>query len=320
MSNLEPAQGAARPSDECPVCSEVSLARQRHWFWVFAEKLGDGAFLTRLGTGGGYCVRHARELLLHEQGERTARGFQFVLRGWRAGLGGSMRLDCPACRIEAETEAYVLRLLSRGLWSGDQQTRLDPDALSCLPHARMLLEQAPDGILPEALKRLGATVDRVRAGDGGSQAEIHTAIGHGYDETFRRPERCDTGATAVLSFDAADRGRRTSSDGSGIRIEPTETRMTSPGCVLPICGMPRRTIRKLRSGRCSGSAARGSGASGDSRILSKAPRRPIGRVDRAVAGGAGSVDGSNERSRDAAVKSSSAEFSSRRNVWRASQP
>ncbi|NOY54935.1 MAG: hypothetical protein GXP34_03015 [Actinobacteria bacterium] len=205
MSNSESGQGAARPTDECPVCSEVSLARQRHWFWVFAEKLGDGAFLTRLGTGGGYCVRHARELLLHEQGERTARGFQFVLRGWRAGLGASMRLDCPACRIEAETEAYVLRLLSRGLWSGDQQTRLDPDALSCLPHARMLLEQAQEGILPEALKRLGATVDRVRAGDGGSQAEIHTAIGHGYDETFRRPERCDTDATAVLSFDAADR-------------------------------------------------------------------------------------------------------------------
>ncbi|NIA24581.1 MAG: hypothetical protein GWP04_03330 [Gammaproteobacteria bacterium] len=187
------------------MCQEVSLARQRHWFWVFAEKLGDGSFLTRLGAGGGYCVRHARELLLHEQGERTARGLQFVLRGWRAGLGGSIRLDCPACRVEDETEAYVLRLLSRGSWSGDQQTHLDPDALFCLPHARMLVEQVPSGVFPEALKRLGATVDHVRTGSGRSQPEIRTAIGHGYDEAFRRPERCDTDATAVLSFDDFDR-------------------------------------------------------------------------------------------------------------------
>lgn len=187
----------------CPVCAEMAIARKRHWFWVFAEKLGDGSFLTRLRRGGGYCVRHARELLSHEQAERTARAFQFVLRGWQERLAAPTVIDCPACSAEADAEEYALKLLARGEWSGDQQAHLDAEGLLCLPHARALVERVPLRLFPEAVAQLRRSVKAVVDAVGLDET-TGIAAGHSYDEAFRTHDHCEETSEQALSFAAID--------------------------------------------------------------------------------------------------------------------
>lgn len=166
----------------CPACAAVAAARSRHWFWAFQEKFGEPAFRRRLRDGGGYCARHARDLLARVDGARAGPAYRAVLAGWHDRLerDGPWRPACPACGDEAQAARHVLSALRRGRLD-EVLLPIDPDAPLCIPHLRRLLADPP----PEA-RRAAAYRERTLAAVAtGDLAALRFAAGPDAGAPFR---------------------------------------------------------------------------------------------------------------------------------------
>lgn len=193
---------------------------------VLGEGTTDGATRARLGRSWGFCARHAWQFLglewgnmqdslgaatilegLVEAAEKTIAALLDVggelarPKGWRRAVVERLvpALEpaglCPACRVQADHEAYAATVLVRNLNEPEWRRRLaDSDGL-CLRHCREALRAA------ETPERLRWLLEEQRRRLHGLKAELEEH-GRKHDYRFSHERYGKEGDVAVRATDA----------------------------------------------------------------------------------------------------------------------
>jgi hypothetical protein len=152
-----PVTEPARPG--CVVCDFVETSARRRIFFTLVEGLGEFWFLQAMEAGG-FCVRHARDVVAAGGGPGLTSAFLDVLNGWTRRFDHPSRPDarvgqgCYLCETESWAEAYAVDVLARGD-RGYAVAQLGRGGPACLRHLERVIRRVSWSRVPELATELG---------------------------------------------------------------------------------------------------------------------------------------------------------------------
>jgi hypothetical protein len=151
------ARGASAPV--CVVCELIEASLRRRIFFTLVEGLGEYWFV-RAMEDGGFCLRHAREVVVAGGGPGLTAAILDMLNGWSRRFEAPSRPDarighaCYLCETERWAEQFAIGLLTGRdqAYARSQLGRLEP---LCLQHGAAVLQRVPWTGVPGAARALG---------------------------------------------------------------------------------------------------------------------------------------------------------------------
>jgi hypothetical protein len=155
----------------CPLCALIAQAVSRYMRSTNYDAIADPDIRRQFEASLGFCNRHAHQWLAEAFVLGTAQMYRDLLRlsaealrkparkgGGIFGRGAAShglpvaKAPCPACEIQAETEARLIATLTKGLADPAFREAWEASEGLCLPHLRNALAVAR----PEAAEALRA--------------------------------------------------------------------------------------------------------------------------------------------------------------------